>query len=263
MTALMEILEDLEAEGRQLDGWVTDRPDSDWATVTTPEGWTVAHQIGHLHWTDCLSVHAIEDPDAFGEFARARTAEPRDFVDVGAAEEASKEPAVLLECWRVGRGRLAAALQMVPEGEKVPWFGPPMSPTSMATARLMETWAHAQDVAESLHIEVPRTDRVRHVCHIGVRTRGYVHLLRGEPAPTTPVRVELVGPSGDIWTWGPDDAAQRVVGDAWDFALLATRRRHRDDVEVRADGSEADHWLDIVQTFAGDPGADPRRLSER
>lgn len=151
MTTLNEILDDLDVESRQLDGWVADRPDADWATVTTPEGWTVAHQIGHLHWTDRLSLHAIEDPATFGEFARARIAEPGEFVDAGAAEEAAKEPAALLEDWRAGRSRLAAALQTVPEGEKILWFGRSMSPVSMATARLMETWAHAHDVAEALH----------------------------------------------------------------------------------------------------------------
>lgn len=260
---LAAVLTDLAAESDQLDGWVADLPVQEWGAVTTPEGWTVAHQVGHLAWTDQASLAALTDPEAFGAGMKAAAENPGGFVDDGANSWAAKPVPTLLDEWRDGRRRLADALRAVPAGEKVPWFGPPMSPTSMATARVMETWAHAHDVAEALGVDVPRTDRVRHVCHIGVRTRGFAHLMRGEELPTSDVRVELVAPGGDTWTWGPEDAEQRVTGDAWDFALLATRRRHRDDVDVRAEGADADHWLDIVQAFAGLPGNDPRPLAER
>ncbi|MBN9621113.1 MAG: maleylpyruvate isomerase family mycothiol-dependent enzyme [Actinobacteria bacterium] len=124
----------------------------------------------------------------------------------------------------------------------------------MATARLMETWAHGQDVADALGAPRPATDRIRHVAHIGVRTRDFAYLLRDRPAPGEPFRVELVGPSGTVWTWGPEDASQRVSGPALDFALLVTQRRHRGDLALVAAGGDADAWLDIAQAFAGPPG---------
>lgn len=263
MSALDAVLDDLAAESLQVDGWVAGLPLAGWATVTTPEGWTVAHQVAHLHWTDVASVHAITDREAFDATIAAALEDPNGFVDAAADELALEPPESLLPAWRAGRAELVEALKSVPEGEKVPWFGPPMSPVSMATARLMETWAHAHDVAEALGIEVPRTDRARHVCHLGVRTFGFAHLVRGEQAPEAPVRVELSAPSGESWAWGPEGAENRVTGDGWDFALLATRRRHRDDVDVVASGPVADHWLDIVQTFAGLPGNDPLPLADR
>ena len=58
-------------------------------------------------------------------------------------------PVDLLARWDAGRTTLAAALREVPDGHKMPWFGPPMSATSMATARFMETWAHALDVYDA------------------------------------------------------------------------------------------------------------------
>jgi uncharacterized protein (TIGR03084 family) len=260
---LETVLADLAAESEQLDGWVSNLPVQGWGVETTAEGWTVAHQVGHLAWTDHASLTAATDPAAFGALLKEALEDPEGFVDHAAESWAAKPVPMLLDTWREGRSRLAEALRAVPDGEKVPWFGPPMSPTSMATARFMETWAHAHDVAEGVRLDVPRTDRVRHVCHLGVRTRGYAHVVRGEDAPDAPVRVELRSPGGELWTWGPEDADQRVEGDAWDFALLVTRRRHRDDLDVRATGDEADHWLDVAQAFAGSPGTDPRRLAER
>ncbi|WP_332644905.1 TIGR03084 family metal-binding protein [Aeromicrobium sp.] len=263
MTILDQVLTDLDAESAQLDGWVSVLDAAGWETVTTPEGWTVTHQIGHLHWTDLASVTAITDEPAFAEGLKAAAANPTGFVDEAAEEMALIPPAELLATWREGRSSLQAALRAVPDGEKIPWFGPPMSPVSMATARVMETWAHSHDVAEALGIEVPKTSRAKHVAHIGVRARGFSYLMRGEEIPEGDVRVELTGPDGDLWTWGPEDAAERVTGNGYDFALLVTRRRHYEDVDVQAVGEHASRWLTIAQAFAGLPGNDPLRLSER
>lgn len=257
------VLSDLAAESLQLDSWVAGLPAAGWATVTTPEGWTVAHQIGHLHWTDEASLAAITDQDEFGRGMKIAAANPTGYVDEAAQEMALLPPEELLVAWREGRVALDAALRDVPDGEKIPWFGPPMSPASMATARVMETWAHSHDVAEALGLRIPQTSRARHVCHIGVRARGFAYLVRGEDLPTEEVRVELTGPDGDLWTWGPEDATQRVTGSGYDFALLATRRRHLDDVDVHAEGDDAAHWLSIAQAFAGMPGNDPVRLADR
>ncbi|MCD9154567.1 TIGR03084 family metal-binding protein [Aeromicrobium duanguangcaii] len=263
MTTLDTVLDDLAAESLQLDGWVAGLKPDEWATVTTPEGWTVAHQVAHLHWTDVTSTHAINDKAAFDALIMAALENPEGYIDQATDELALEPPESLLPAWRAGRAALVEALKSVPEGQKIPWFGPPMSPVSMVTARLMETWAHSHDVAEALGISVPRTDRVKHVCHIGVRTFTFTHMMRGEEAPDVQPRVELTAPSGEVWTWGPEDSPERVTGDAWDFALLATRRRHRSDVDVTAEGPAADHWLDIVQAFAGLPGNDPKPLAER
>jgi uncharacterized protein (TIGR03084 family) len=125
----------------------------------------------------------------------------------------------------------------------------------MVTARLMETWAHGQDVADTLGTSRQPTDRLRHVAHIGVRARDYAYHVNGLTPPDEAFRVELTGPSGDTWVWGPEQAVQRVTGPSLDFCLLVTQRRHRDDLTVTAEGSEAEHWLTIAQAFAGPPGA--------
>ncbi|MDT4940066.1 MAG: hypothetical protein QOJ34_155 [Pseudonocardiales bacterium] len=254
MADFPEVLADLGAECAQLDALVAPLAEPDWAKETPAPGWTIAHQIAHLAWTDDVATLAATDPAEFAVQVQAALAEFDTFVDKAAAERATQPPAELLETWRAGRTRLADALSALPAGTKVPWFGPPMSPMSMATARLMETWAHAQDVADALGSAQPVTDRIRHVAHIGVRARNYAYLIRDEAVPAEEFRVELAGPSGDVWAWGPENAAQRVSGPALDFCLLVTQRRHRDDLALVAEGADADRWLDIAQAFAGPSG---------
>lgn len=136
-----------------------------------------------------------------------------------------------------------------------------MAATSMATARLMETWAHGLDVAEALGVTRPPTARLRHIAHLGVRTIANGFLVQGRDAPTEPVRVELAGPDGDLWVFGPADAENRLVGPALDFCLLVTRRRHRADLALVATGPVAEAWLEVAQVFVGPPGPsrDPGR----
>jgi uncharacterized protein (TIGR03084 family) len=130
-----------------------------------------------------------------------------------------------------------------------------MSPASLATARSMETWAHSLDVFEALGVEPVVDDRIRHVAHLGVRTRDFAFAVRGLEPPADEFHVSLTAPSGAVWQWGPADAPQSVTGAAYDFCLLVTQRRHRGDLALEATGPDADRWLDIAQAFAGPPGS--------
>ena len=109
----------------------------------------------------------------------------------------------------------------------------------MATARLMETWAHGLDVADALGVKRPATARLRSIAHIGVRTRDFAFAINGLTPPLEPFRVELRAPDGSTWSWGPEDAAQRVTGSAEDFCMLVTQRRPRAALDVTAEGADA------------------------
>ena len=248
------VLDDLRDESAELDGLVGELSAERWAVDTPAAGWTIAHQIAHLAWTDQAALLAVTDADAFAAHAAVALKSPETFVDDGAREGAAVPPGELLASWRDGREALQRALRAAPAGARFPWYGPPMSAASVATARIMETWAHGQDVADTLGVRRTPTDRLRHVARIGVRARNYAYAVRGLTPPAEEFRVELHAPGGDLWTYGPEDAAQRVTGPALDFCLLATRRVHRDDVAVRAEGPDAEHWLTIAQAFAGPPG---------
>ncbi|MET0133072.1 MAG: TIGR03084 family metal-binding protein [Kibdelosporangium sp.] len=254
-TDLRTVLDDLIAEGDSVDVLVAGLPDSGWATATPAPGWTIAHQISHLKWTDDASVLAVTDPTGFQGVVEVAMRNPTGFVDEGAEEGARMPSTALLDRWRLGRKALVQAFAEVPAGTKLPWFGPPMSPMSMATARIMETWAHGLDVADALGLDRPPTMRLRHVAHISVRTRNFAYQVHGRTPPAEPFRVELTAPDGSSWSWGPEDAAQRVTGSALDLCLVATQRRNRADTSLEATGPDADAWLDIAQAFAGLPGS--------
>ena len=254
---LRTILADLAAEGDRLEAVVADLDDAGWRTPTPAEGWDVGAQVAHLTWTDEVAALAAragtpEGKAAWDDVVLAAIADPDGFVDARALEIA-RDPD-LLDRWRRGRSALAAALTEVPRGEKLPWFGPPMSPTSMATARFMETWAHGLDVHEALGVRPEESSRIRHVAHLGVRTRGFAFATHGLDAPAEEFRIDLAAPDGDVWSWGPEDAAQTVTGSAVDFCRLVTQRMHRADTDLVATGPDADRWLDIAQCFAGPPG---------
>ncbi len=255
MAGAEPMVTDLRAESDELDALVADLPADRWALPTPSPGWTIAHQIAHLLWTDRVALTAVTDEAAFSALLDEAAKDPLGFVDAGAEALAATPPADLLTDWRSTRGRLHAELLTVAEGRKLPWFGPPMSAASMATARLMETWAHGLDVADALGVDRPPTARLRSIAHIGVRTRDFAFTVNGLTPPAEMFGVALRAPDGSTWSWGPEDAAQRVTGSAQDFCMLVTQRRPRSELDVTAVGEDAERWLGIAQAFAGPPGA--------
>lgn len=248
------VIDDLREESTELDRLVAESGTERWTLATPAPRWTVAHQIAHLHWTDRAALLAVTDEDGFRAEAEKALAAPDTFVDDGAEVGARLPPADLLSRWREGRAALDRALRAAPPGTRFPWFGPPMSAASMATGRLMETWAHGQDIADALGVVRAPTARLAHVVRIGVRARNFAYLVHGLTPPAEEFRVEITGPDGELWAHGPDNAPQRVTGPALDFCLLVTQRAHRADLAVTATGPDADRWLDIAQAFAGPPG---------
>ncbi|MET8023465.1 TIGR03084 family metal-binding protein [Streptomyces avermitilis] len=251
------VFDDLREESEELDRLVAELSPEQWALATPAPRWTIAHQIAHLAWTDHSALLAVTDEDAFRALVEKALTAPESFVDEGADEGSRLPCAELVKRWREGRAALDRALREAPPGTRFPWYGPPMSAASMATGRLMETWAHGQDVADALGVVRTPTDRLKHVVRIGVRARDFAFGIHGLPAPAADaIRVELTAPTGEgeLWTYGPENAPQRVTGPALDFCLLATQRAHRADLAVRATGPDADRWLDIAQAFAGPPG---------
>jgi uncharacterized protein (TIGR03084 family) len=256
---LAEVRADLAAEQESLDALLAGIADEEWDRPTPAEGWTVRDQISHLASVDEWATTAAGDPTAFATWLAGLVGtDPEAFVAEPVERARTLSGPEVLARWRHSRARFYEVVDTLDPGIRVPWFGPSMSLPMLLTARLMETWAHGEDVAAALGVTRPPTARLRHVAHLGVRTRRHSYATRGRTMPEGGVRVELDGPGGEHWTWGDESAPDRISGPVLDFCLVVARRRHPADVALRVEGPLAAEWLTLAQAFAGPPGADPQ-----
>ena len=248
------LLTDLAAEHDALAALLADRPDRDWAAPTPAPGWTVRDQVAHLAHFDGVTALCIGEPEKFVAL-RDSLVDLQSYVDGVGPAHADRPGAEMLSWWADEHRALRAAAEAADPAVRVPWFGPSMSLASKLTARIMETWAHGQDVADALGARREPTARLRHVARIGVLAFPNSYRARDRPVPDAAVHVDLTPPDGgEHWTWGDPGAADTVTGPAEDFCLVVTQRRHPADTELRTRGETAREWLGIAQAFAGPPG---------
>jgi len=214
----------------------------------------VRDQIAHLATSEEGAALAASDADAFGRHLVAALADVDGVEREMVRRARAATPLELLAWWRSQRELTLEALAARAPDDRIPWAADEMSTMSFATARLMETWAHGQDVVDALGIRREPTARLRHIATLGVMTRRFSYVLHGLREPADDVRVELEGPGGERWTWGAPDAPASVTGDALGFCLVVTQRRRLDETGLEAEGS-AREWLGIAQAFAGPPTA--------
>jgi uncharacterized protein (TIGR03084 family) len=244
------ILDDLQAETDELVGIVEAAGPSAFDRATPAAGWSVGDTIGHLWYFDREGRRALDAPADFAGRVAEIMADPAGFEAEHLAE-IRRLGESLMPAWTEERRLVIESLRTVDPATKVPWYGPPMSTMSFGTARLMETWAHGQDVADGLGVTRTPTDRLKHIAHLGVRTRGFSYVVKGREAPDVPVFVALTAPSGEVWTWGESSADNVVGGPALDFCQLVTQRRVLDDLALEVHGDAATEWMSIAQAFAG------------
>lgn len=250
---MVTICADLQAELAALDAIVSPLDEVGWHTQTPAEGWLVRDQIAHLGGTDRIAMVAAGEPERFQndilmQDRSARSARQHQ-------EAARRSGAELLDWWRSGREAMLQVLLPLDPKARIPWFGPAMSAVSFATARLMETWAHGQDIVDALDLQRNATERLHHVAHIGVRARPFSYSAHQKDMPDENIRIELVSPAGNLWTWGDAQAVNRISGAALDFCLVVTQRRHTADTRLKIEGEAAVDWMSIAQAFAGPAGA--------
>jgi uncharacterized protein (TIGR03084 family) len=257
---IARVTQDLIAEQNILDKIVTNAGEGMWLSATPAAGWTVADQIAHLAYFDRAAAMAITDPAAFSvsvaDLMAVASSGDTTFDDATLGEMRTLAPSALLGRWRDARQQLRRAARTLNNESRVNWYGPSMGARSFLTARLMEVWAHGQDVVDTIGVERESLDRLRHIAQLGFITRQWSYQNRGLQAPTGEVRLSLVAPSGDVWEFGSEEAEENVTGPAVDFCLVVTQRRHVDDTALVATPVARD-WLEIAQAFAGPPTDGP------
>jgi uncharacterized protein (TIGR03084 family) len=254
-TTVEELLVELEAEHLDLDALVAPLDERDWDRPTPAAGWAIRDQISHLAFFDDAARLAMTEPAAFATLVEAALG-AEDPMQEHLRRGRALSGADLLAWWRASRASMIEVSGDLPHGTRVPWFGPPMGVLSFLSARLMETWAHGQDVADALSARRRPTPRLRHIAHLGVRARPFSYAVRGLELPATSVSVFLTGPGGEQWDWVDSDSSpDQVRGSALDFCLVVTQRRHLTDTSLVVEGPSATQWMSIAQAFAGPPGA--------
>lgn len=254
MGQLTDVFTDIVTEGEALDKIIAGLDASHWELQTAAPGWTIKHQVAHLASVFRIAGLAASDPDLF---VKVTAGAEKDF---DAAVSAMLKPYLadstndLFARWRAERDAAVTALAALPPDQLVPWVARQLPAGVLACAGMMELFAHGQDIADAVGAEREITDRIGHLAWFATRNRDFGYQVRGLTPPEAQFRYELTAPSGTTWEFGPADADQRVTGPALDFCLLVTRRRHRDDLAVRATGADADQWLDIAQAYRGSPG---------
>jgi uncharacterized protein (TIGR03084 family) len=252
------LLSSLAEQHQALDLAVATLTEREWALATPAVGWDVRDQVHHLAYFDEVARSVVRDPDAFVRARSAILADPDSYMDAHLALGRGQIYALVLARWRSTREEMIEGFRAMDTSRRIPWFGPDMSARSFITARLMETFAHGQDIADALEIGTISTAGLRDIAHLGVATRAYSYRVREMQAPPDVIRIELLGPSGEKWIWGGSETSNEIIGSALAFALVVTQRRHKDDTDLVVSGQAAQGWLEIAQAFAGPPGAGRR-----
>jgi uncharacterized protein (TIGR03084 family) len=252
------LLEDLSGETQLLTERLKGAGAGVWDRPTPAPGWTVRDQVTHLAYFDDMAVLAAINPSAFNAGKEDALRDVDAFTGSVVRRHASLSGGQVLEWLSRARAELASVYSRLDPDSRVPWYGPDMSPASTVTARLMETWAHGQDIIDGIGQTRSGSPGLRHVAYLGVRTLPNSFRARALPVPDSPVQVQLTAPDGELWEWGPPGSANQVRGPALDFCLVVTQRRHIDDTRLATAGPVARKWMSIAQAFAGPPGAGRR-----
>ena len=164
------------------------RPEQ-WSLATPAVGWSLGDQVSHLAYFDVTTLQSLVDPEQFRLDAAALKAGGDDLADRIAAQYRGLSGEALLAWFQTARAALVDGYRGVDPGRRLPWYGPDMTPASSVTARLMETWAHGQDIFDALGTNLLATGRLRHVADLGIRAMPYSYAINDLPFPTDTIMV--------------------------------------------------------------------------
>ncbi len=265
MTAIFNPVDDLLAEQAQVDVLVQDFTEDEWMRMASYcDTWTLKDVICHIAFFDYCAAELLCGRGASVNEVADATSEQDDHYHVLAYRD--KSGAEILNWWREQRAIMTEKfMELGPKG-RVPWAAgiPPMSVRSLASARLMELWAHSVDVYDALGIEPVVKDRITSTLFLSWQGRPNMYNVNGlEFNPETPMYLELILPSGDLWAMGTPNDENYIKGMARDWALVAIRRRNWMDTDLEVMGDEARTYAGIVQTYAGPADPAPKAVNPR
>jgi uncharacterized protein (TIGR03084 family) len=192
-------------------------PDAEFAQPTLFKGWTIDNIIRHLHvWNIAADLSLINETaftDLMGQMAAGvRGGRLPDFEAAYLGNISGQE---LREAWTETYKNVAQHFGDADPKSRLKWVGPEMSVISSITARLMETWSHAQAIYDVLGVERIDTDRIGNIVRLGVNTYGFTWKNRRMEPPGPMPRLHLTAPSGAVWEYG--EGEDFITGSATEF----------------------------------------------
>lgn len=252
------ICDDLEGETAALTSVVANLTEEQWRAPTVAVGWDSHETILHLGAADWFAHLTLTDPEQFAVAHHRLSAGEVSLNELVGPDVKAMTGSELWQWFRSIRSAMIDRLRELSPKDRLAWIGPEIGARSMATGRLMETWTHSHDLADTFEVDYPRTARLRNIAHLGFVTLEFSFINRGLAPPSEPVLLELAAPDGERWAWGPEDAQHRVSGEAYEFCKVLTRRQPVADSPLSIEGDAAAAWMEIAQ-----PWIEPPRISDR
>lgn len=245
----MQIFDDLEAEQGRIESLLKGLDDAAWTSPSAAAGWSVSDVVLHLAQTEeavissCGGTGLVEELPPYLAGATAMDDVMQRWVE---AERTA--PAVVYDRWRRARRGAVSALRAAAPGSRLPWATGSLSPTTLATTRLAEHWAHALDIVEPLGLDYPDTDRLRHIAWLAHRSLPYGFAVAGEDPHD--VFCDLTAPDGTQWTYGDAGAGSRISGPAGAFCRVGAQRLTPEESGLTTSGPHAEAALRVLRNYA-------------
>ncbi len=243
----MEIIDDLTAEQQRIESILNQLDDAGWAVPSLCAGWSICDVVLHLALTEEMAAAAVSRPVT----ERDRATEPRGVDEaVGRAVEVERDgPEAVFERWRRACETFVATLRQANPDSLVQWVGGTLKPSTLATTRLAEHWAHGLDIATPLGAHFPDTNRLRHIAWLGHRTLPYSFAL-AKQAPQA-VYCELSAPEGgEPWRFGPPDAPSSIRGEGGAFCRVGAQRLAPAESGLTTAGPYGEAALAVLRNYA-------------
>jgi len=260
VTTLAEVMADIRMETAVLDDVLSKLDEAGWHKETPAVGWDTHDTIAHLADTNDVMFDSITEGSRdltteISSLAQNREAWVSDpnavnlFTAAQVERGRNMEWEAVYAWWRSSCARLHETIESLDPGGRYRWGPNMISPLSLGSARMMETWAHSLDVHDAAGLDYEQTDRVAHIAFLGLRALAYAFNLEGVDPPG-PVRLELKLPSGAEWSGGPRGAPSVIRGSAVDWCRIVTRR-DRDGAagRLQTEGPDGEHVIKYGRAF--------------
>ena len=235
--------------------------EQDYEMPTQFKGWTFNNVIGHLHVWNYAADISLKDGDEWKNFANSALQALGNGSSMNEFEQTITkgiQGPELLSMWKEYYTDMTERFAVADPKKRVKWMGPDMSARSSISARHMETWAHAQELYDSLGLDRINEDRIKNIVVIGNNTFKWCFTVHKKTLPTIRPYLKLISPSGKIWEYNEFSEDHKIEGLAEEFCQVVTQVRNIQDVDLKLTGSIAEEWMSVAQCFAGGAEQPPK-----